>query len=286
MPAVREKSGLQVQAEAGGAAVRGLGEFDLAATLDCGQAFRWATEDDGAWRGVACGRVLRVRQRDDGVLLFEDTPLAEFEQIWRRYFDLDRDYAAIRAAISGHPVLREVSAFAGGIRVLSQDPWETLCSFIISQNNNIPRIKGIIARLCESFGDPLPGGEYAFPPPERLAPLGVADLAPLRSGFRAKYILDAARRVSSGEVELDPLRTLPLADARQSLTRIMGVGPKVADCALLFGCGRIECFPMDVWIKRAMKQLFGGELPACARPYAGIVQQMIFHYARMTRLNI
>lgn len=277
---------LRAEREGRDAVVRGFGTLDLAATLDCGQAFRWEPEPDGAWRGTAHGRVLRVRMRGDGALVLERTAPEEFERVWRRYFDLDRDYDAVRAAVSGEPVLCRAFDFSAGLRVLRQEPWETLCSFILSQNNHIPRIKGIIARLCGAFGDPLPGGGASFPPPERLAACSVDDLAPLRAGFRAKYLLDAARRVACGEIPLGELEALPLCEARDCLTRIAGVGPKVADCTLLFGFGRMECFPEDVWIRRAVAQLFGGQIPACARPYAGIVQQALFYYARTTRLKI
>lgn len=252
--------------------------FSLSDTLDCGQCFRFYPLEDGCWEGIAHGRLLRLGLEKDRLTLYRTTR-AEFESVWRQYFDLDRDYASILAATEQNPILKKAGQYAGGLRLLRQDMWEALCSFILSQNNNIPRIKGIIARLCEAFGDPIEGG-YAFPPAARLAPLSVEALAPLRSGFRAKYILDAAQKVTDGRVDLPACTTLPLEKAREMLMQINGVGPKVADCALLFGAGRIECFPEDVWIKRVMRELFGGRLPDCARPYAGIVQQYLFHYAR------
>lgn len=252
--------------------------FSLADTLDCGQCFRFSPLPDGRWEGIAHGRLLRLGISGDRLTLYQTTR-TEFEAVWRRYFDLDRDYAAVLAALEGDPILQKAGQYADGIRLLQQDMWEALCSFILSQNNNIPRIKGIIARLCQAFGDPIEGG-YAFPPAERLAPLTVEALEPLRSGFRAKYVLDAARKVADGRVNLAACRTLPLPKAREMLMQINGVGPKVADCALLFGAGRIECFPEDVWIKRVMRERFGGRLPDCAVPYAGIVQQYLFHYAR------
>ena len=169
--------------------------------------------------------------------------------------------------------------------MLNQEPWETLCSFIISQNNNIKRIKGIISRLCENFGENK-GGFYTFPTAEKIAALTLEDLSVLRSGFRAKYILDAAKKVSSGEVELKKLKDAPTDGARDELMKITGVGPKVADCVLLFGLEHADAFPKDVWIKRAMQVLFDGELPECAKPYAGITQQYIFLYARETKLAI
>ena len=142
---------------------------------------------------------------------------------------------------------------------MRQDPWEALCSFIISQNNNIPRIQGIVQRLCQHFGQRTPDG-FLFPTPERMAALTV-DLVPLRSGFRAKYLLSAAQLVSAGQVDLEALRVMPMEEARASLMQIVGVGPKVAECALLYGLHRLEAFPMDVWMKRAMAALFPGYQP-------------------------
>ena len=174
---------------------------------------------------------------------------------------------------------------AGGIRILKQEPWETVCSFIISQNNNIPRIKGIIERLCENFGEKIEGG-FAFPSAEKIAALSLEELAVIRSGFRAKYILDAARKFASGEISSERLEQLSTDEARSQLMKIYGVGEKVADCVLLFAFARIDAFPKDVWIKRAMEKLFSGDLPECAVPYAGIVQQYIFHFARTTKLEV
>lgn len=274
--------------------VSGINCLDLSLTLDCGQAFRWQRLEDGRWRGVAGGYPLMVGIEEQAAgastLILYDTSLAAYEGFWRNYFDMDRDYGIILQAMEGHPVLAQAAAAARGIRLLRQEPWEALCSFIISQNNNIPRIKGIIARLCRSFGKPIaaPDGwaDYTFPSPADLADQTPATLAPLRAGFRTTYILDAAKKVAEGQVRLDDLAALPLEEARARLMQIKGVGPKVADCALLFGAGHLDAFPADVWIKRAMKTLFDGTLPACAAPYAGIVQQYIFHYARTTRLQV
>ena len=154
---------------------------------------------------------------------------------------------------------------------------------ISTLSGKIGRIKGIIERLCEGFGEEK-NGYYAFPTPEKMATLTVDDLAPLRSGFRAKYLVDAAQKIASGEVNLNNPKNLPLDDARAELMKIKGVGPKVADCALLFSHRQDRAFPKDVWIKRAMDTLFGGELPKIAEDYAGIAQQYIFFYARDTKL--
>ena len=151
--------------------------------------------------------------------------------------------------------------------------------------NNIKRIKGIISRLCENFGEEK-DGYYTFPTAQKIASLSLEDLEVLRSGFRAKYILDAAIKISSGEINLDALKDMTVDLAREELMKIKGVGPKVADCALLFSHKHIEAFPKDVWIKRAMEKLFNGELPKEAKEYAGIIQQYIFFYARETGLKI
>ena len=257
--------------------------FSLSQTLDCGQAFRFEELENGRWGGIACDRYLELEITDGTVVLYNVSE-EEFENIWRDYFDLDRNYSKIIEEISVNEVLKNASEYGKGIRVLNQPPWETLCSFIISQNNNIKRIKGIISRLCETYGEKIEGG-YTFPSAQKLAALTPEDLAPLRAGFRAKYIIDAARKIANGEVKLDALKDLPYGEAQAELLKIKGVGPKVADCALLFSHRHIDAFPKDVWIKRALEILFGGELPKEALPYAGIVQQYIFFYARETKLN-
>lgn len=255
-----------------------LSEFDLAKTLDCGQCFRFDEGEDGIWSGIAPFGLLKMRQEGENVTFF-DTDRERYEKLIAPYLDLDTDYAAIRDLLCADPTLAAAAAYACGIRIMRQQPWETLCSFIISQNNNIARIKGIISRLCEGFGEKTEGG-YAFPTAERLAALEPADLAPLRAGFRDKYIIDAARKVASGEVDFEKVAAAGSDDARAELEKIKGVGDKVADCALLFGFHRLEAFPRDVWIKRAMAALFPQGLPQFALPYAGVAQQYIFHYAR------
>lgn len=252
--------------------------FDPALTLDCGQAFRWSPEGDG-FVGVAGGKVLRLAMRGDTLVLYDTSP-EDYEGFWRRYFDLDRDYSSLCKSFSADASLREAVSTYPGIRILRQEPWEALCSFIISQNNNIPRIKGIIDRLCRTFGDNLGGDFFSFPPPGRLAGLTPDDLSPLRAGFRAKYILDAAHKTSSGEISLDALASLPMDEARAELMRIRGVGPKVAECVLLYGCGRMEAFPVDVWVKRIMSELYPDGLPDCVKGCEGAAQQYLFHWRR------
>ncbi len=251
--------------------------FDIALTLDCGQAFRWEKEEN-LWRGFAFGTPLRIEQTDDEIILY-DTDEETFKKVWYDYFDIDRNYAEIIEKLSLDSRFSEPCKFGGGIRLLNQEPWETLCSFIISQNNNIPRIKGIIDRLCRNFGNEQ-NGFYSFPSAEDLADKTPDDLSVLRAGFRSKYIIDAAKKVANKTVDLEKLPSLSIDEARDSLMQICGVGPKVADCTLLFSLKFKQAFPKDVWIKRIMEHNFGGVLPECAEEFAGIAQQYLFHYAR------
>lgn len=262
--------------------VKNVTSLDLGETLDCGQSFRWRDKGDGSFTGVAYEKLVTVTIQN-GDLHIENTTEQDFEKIWRNYFDLDLDYDSIRSSIGEiHPVLKEASAYAPGIRILRQEPWEALCTFIISQNNNIKRIKGIVDRLCTTFGNKIGDTDfYTFPTAESLAKLTPDDLAPLRAGFRNKYIIDASRKVANGEVDLEKCKNVPYDDARAELCKIKGVGNKVADCTLLFGMHRIEAFPIDVWMRRAMERLFPGMTGEDFGEYAGIAQQYIFHYARM-----
>ena len=255
-------------------------DLDLEQTLDCGQSFRWEKQDDGSFSGVAFGKYVNISL--DGTDMIIKNAVTGDEKIWRDYFDLELDYGKIRGDISKlHPVLKDAARYAPGIRILCQEPYEALCTFIISQNNNIKRIKGIVARLCESFGDELEQGVYTFPTAERLAGLTPDDLAPLRAGFRNRYIIDSAKKVASHEVDLELCKTADYEAARAELMKITGVGVKVADCTLLFGMHRVEAFPVDVWMKRAMEKLFPDMTANDFGEYAGIAQQYIFHYSRM-----
>ncbi|MDR0839076.1 MAG: DNA-3-methyladenine glycosylase 2 family protein [Oscillospiraceae bacterium] len=243
------------------------------ATFECGQCFRWDADESGAdscsYSGVAFGKTARVYERDGKVLL-EASP-GDFEAVWRDYFDLDEDYAAIRekVGIDGH--MRRAAEFGAGIRILRQDRWEALCSFIISQCNNIPRIKKIISALCANFGEEIAAGVYSFPSAERLAALTEPDLAPLRAGYRAKYIIGAARAFAEGR-ELD---------TAEKLLELEGVGKKVASCVALFGLHDLDAFPIDTWVKKALAKRFSPDFdPKIFSPYAGVAQQYMFYYER------
>ncbi len=201
------------------------------------------------------------------------------------YFDLNTDYGAILNAMCANSEILDASVkFSPGIRVLRQDPWETLCSFIISQNNNIPRIKSIIERLCINFGKKITDEKYTFPSAEVLGCLTERELFPIKCGFRAKYIVGAAKKVKSKEVRLDEINSLPTNVAKSELMKICGVGPKVADCTLLYAYHRFDVVPKDVWMKRLIDRFF------CKTPnlenvfgkYAGLAQIYLFNYIRKT----
>lgn len=264
-----------------GIKIDGVRDLDLAQTLDCGQSFRWTENSDGSFSGVAFGKSVRVALEGENLFIYNANS-EDYKNIWFDYFDLALDYGKIREDVGKiHPVLNDAAKYAPGIRILRQEPYEALCTFIISQNNNIKRIKGIVQRLCENFGEEIEKDVFAFPTAEKMAALSAEDLAPLRAGFRNRYLIDAAQKVAGGEVQLEKCRTLEYEEARKELMKITGVGVKVADCTLLFGMHRIEAFPVDVWMKRAMQKLFPDMSPEDFGEYAGIAQQYIFHYSRM-----
>lgn len=250
--------------------------FSLRDTLYCGQCFRFIPYEDSFAVTVGDRRIL-VRQDADLITVSSDESA---DLSWAGdYLGLNDDYRAVNLSFSADPKLAEITGRCGTIRIMRQPFWETLESFIISQNNNIPRIQKIIEKFCELFGKDM-GGFHAFPLPEAVAKLDEDDLSELHCGYRAPYLIDAAKKVSDGTIQEELLRTLPLDEARDLLMTVKGVGPKVADCTLLFGLHRLEAFPRDTWIKKAMAELFPEGLPECAAENAGIAQQYIFHYAR------
>ncbi len=253
--------------------------FDLRQTLDCGQAFRFSCDESGMWKGVVFGKVLRLYKSGDEIVL-QNVSKQEFYDKFYSYFTFDLDYTNIKKIFSSDSRLKTACELSGGVRLLRQEKFETVCSFIFSQNNNIPRIKGIIERFCFSFGEKIDDENYAFPTAQRIAKLTVEDLAPIRAGFRAKYIIDAAKKTASGEVDLERLESLDLQEAREILMKIKGIGPKVADCVLLFSCSQFSAFPMDVWMKKVMATHFEDGLPECTKGYEGIAQQYLFDWAR------
>lgn len=262
--------------------------FNLYKTFESGQCFRWNMDAGGGYIGVFRDKVLKLYQEDNNIIL-KDTTEVEYENIWKHYFDLDRDYSVVDNSLMGLPFIGDACAYSKGIRILKQDPWETLISFIISQNNNIPRIKLIIERLCRRFGHKLNVKDitdsndqdyYSFPAVGDMKDISIEDIAELKCGFRDKYIVDAVSKVSSDICMLDYIYDMDLEEARVKLMEIKGVGRKVADCTLLYGFGRMECFPIDVWIKRTLDKYFLDGFPNIRPDFLGIVQQYIFYYVR------
>lgn len=253
--------------------------LDIELSAFCGQAFRWTKTDEGFIKGTVMGKTAVIEKNDEGYF-FHGTDEDEFKNIWMPYFDLETDYAGICEKISPDENIKKAVEMYYGIRILKQEPWEALCSFIISQNNNIPRISGIIDRLCRLFGEENEKGEFSFPTYEKISSLTVEDLAPLKAGFRNKYILDAAKKLKNKEIDLQKIYEMPIEEARAELMKITGVGPKVAECTLLYGFGKKEAFPVDVWVKRIVSELYPDGLPECIRGNEGIAQQYLFHWRR------
>lgn len=255
-------------------------ELDIVKTFECGQCFRWNADENGVYHGIVGAYPAVVSTENDEVYIISEAP----EGFWRDYFDLDTDYAAVSADFEGGEYLQACVDYGMGIRILRQEPWEALCSFIISQCNNITRIKGIVERLCRLYGDEISfNGEvfYSFPDAKTIAALSEKELAPIRSGYRAEYIIAAARAVCAGELDLEALRKDDYRIAIKKLREIRGIGEKVANCVVLYGLGHMEAFPIDVWMKRALKENFPPDFaPESLGDYAGLAQQYIFYYAR------
>lgn len=274
----REKTAMEIKTKGKDLVLTGEECFDVGLCAFCGQAFRWEKRADGSFHSVIFKKSVDIVQTKSEII-FKNTDEELFKSLFVPYFDLERDYKKICDSFDDE-YLKGACERYYGIRILRQEPWEALCSFIISQNNNIPRIRGIISRLCESFGERVGENDFAFPSAETLSRLSEEELSPLRAGFRSKYILDAAKKVFSGEVSLEKIETLELEQAREELKKIKGVGPKVAECTLLYGFGKIDAFPVDVWVKRIMSELYPSGLPSCTNGVRGIAQQYLFHRRR------
>ncbi len=251
--------------------------YDINKVFDCGQCFRFEKITGDAFEGVAFGKLITVSQTDEAITVsgFENADDAV------RFLGLDIDYTDIEKDLSSRfpdcPAMIEALSVSEGVAILRQDPWETLVSFIISQNNNIPRIKGLIKALSEKAGDIIDENHYAFPTPEQTAACGVTELSAMKFGYRAPYIARAAEAVALGKANLEAARDLPTDELLEFLMNFHGVGPKVASCIALFSYSRYESFPVDVWIRRALKEFFPGYYPVDFGPYGGIAQQYLFY---------
>lgn len=271
--------------------------FSVAKTFDCGQCFRFESVANSVheveFAGVALGRFFSVAQ-DGNTIYIYNCDIEFFEKALCSYLALDVDYDAIRRDISEHcstEYMLSVMERGEGIRILRQERWETLCSFIISQNNNIPRIKKIIRALSQRCGEEIDASlmrahgasdrEFAFPSAEAVLSLGEDGLRELRVGFRASYIADAARKVALGEIDIEKVSLLECSNCIDELCSIRGVGMKVASCVALFGMEKYDAFPIDVWIKRVLSEKFPCDFdPTTLGEYAGIAQQYMFYAAR------
>lgn len=259
--------------------------FVLSDVFDCGQCFRFNKRPDGSFYGVAHGKYIEISS-DNGNIAIKGVTKKDFSEIWEDYFDLSFDYAKCISAFSFDNTLKKATEYASGIRILHQDHWEALCSFIISQNNNIPRIKKIIESLCKQYGSPVYTDEYgtthySFPTPETLLSAGEKAIFDLKTGFRAKYIIDAASKVCDGTLNFSEIEKMDTDTAMKTLCTVKGVGPKVASCVLLFSFRKYDCFPIDVWVKKILEKYYpdisGKEYFG---EYAGIAQQYLFYYER------
>lgn len=276
-------------------------DFELSHIFDCGQCFRFNRLADGAYIGTAYGRTVKI-SKDDNKIILHDTTADDFNSIWRHYLDLDRSYGELKEQLTseGDKVMAEAVSFGSGIRILNQELWETMISFIISASNNIPRIKKIIELLCTNFGEAheyMGEIHYSFPTPERIAACSPDELSVIRAGFRDKYILSCARNIVSGAISLDEIQSMPTTQAKKKLMSIYGIGNKVSDCILLFGLSRFDSFPVDVWIKRIMEYCyFDGKEQSIKTVSAfaqdkfgelgGIAQQYLFFYARELKIGV
>ncbi|MGP1570091.1 MAG: DNA-3-methyladenine glycosylase family protein [Eubacteriales bacterium] len=274
-------------------------DFDLRQIFECGQCFRWEAQKDGSYLGivssVAAKLSLEKSGKYSGKLTIDTQGAVSEKEFWEDYLDLLRDYTEIKRELSQSDEKISVAiSFGEGIRILKQDVFETIISFIISQNSNIPRIKKCINAICEKFGKQIvsESGEifYAFPSVEEMAKAGVEDLKALKLGYRAEYIASATDQIYQNMEEFSKLKIMEYGQAREFLLKLKGVGPKVADCILLFALGKFEAFPIDVWVKRVMHEIYGfdeKDLRSMSR-YAkekfkdkgGIAQQYLFYYMR------
>ena len=234
--------------------------FELKDIFECGQCFRWNKNENGSYTGVINNGVLNVEKQGEKII-FTGMLDGDIKEVVRFYFDLDRNYEEIKMQLSNiDKYLKTSVEYGKGIRILNQDLWETIISFIISANNNIPRIKGIIERISKKYGTEIEwNGEkyYTFPTPKQLGKATVEDLRSLGTGFRDIRIYETTQKVLSGEINLNEVQKKDTLSAREELLTLSGVGPKVADCILLFSTlKRFDVFPIDVWVRRVMNELY------------------------------
>ena len=279
--------------------------FNMIHIFECGQCFRWEKQLDNSYTGIIKDAVINVKEEGDQLIFTGKTINSNFESIIKEYFDLDTNYLEYKEKLSRvDEYLKESINFGEGIRILKQDLWECIISFIISANNNIPRIKKIIERLSLNYGDKIEfnGKEYyTFPSPEKLSKASVEELRKLGLGFRDKRIFNTTKMILEKEVDLEKIKEMKTTiEMREELLKLDGVGPKVADCILLFSLKRVDVFPIDVWVRRVMNDLYihnedeekvnKKELQKLAEDkflgLSGIAQQYLFYWKRENGKNL
>ncbi|MBQ3061862.1 MAG: DNA-3-methyladenine glycosylase 2 family protein [Lachnospiraceae bacterium] len=275
-------------------------DFKIGQTLECGQSFHFEKNKD-EYIIIAHNRILRARQISDDTVVFYDMSKEEFEEKWIRYFDLDRDYGEIKKSLlSKDKKLKEAIEEKSGVRIMNQDFFEMLISFIISQNKQIPHIKKIVFDISKRWGTYLGNVDgkpyYAFPTPRQMAGCTIEDFIKLKTGFRAPYLYDAVNKVLSGEINEKDARALDGENVIKYLCQIKGVGEKVANCVALFSLDKRDAFPVDVWIKRIMEKMYFGKetdkriISEFAKEhfgeYGGYAQQYLFYYARDEKISV
>ena len=271
--------------------LRNVESFELRDIFECGQCFRWNKQEDGSYTGVFKNNVLNVKKNKDEII-FEGICENDIQQTVKNYFDLNRNYEKIKEQLSKiDQNMKKSIEYGNGIRILNQDLWETIISFIISANNNIPRIKGIIERLSEKYGDEIKykGNKYyTFPTPEQLKNVTVEEYRKLGLGFRDIRLYETTKMVLNKQVDIENMKNNPnTIEVREELLKLSGVGPKVADCILLFSdLKRFEVFPIDVWVRRVMNDLYiknEDETKVNKKKIedlAGLAQQYLFYWRR------
>ncbi|HBN56346.1 MAG TPA: 8-oxoguanine DNA glycosylase [Lachnospiraceae bacterium] len=257
-------------------------DFSIAQICRSGQCFRMRERSDGSYEVLADNRYLTLEQEGERCVFSCDEQ--EFETFWKGYFDLEADYRFYKEKLNPRDIyLTTAAACGGGIRILRQDLWEMIVSFLISQQNHIARIRRCIRNICENYGERRVGKDgtvyYAFPAPEALAQLDEDALKACNLGYRSKYVVRAARSVVSGEVCLEKVRMLSYKKAREELLKLFGVGEKVADCVCLFALHHLEAFPVDTHIRQVLEVHYKRGFPHRRyKGFQGVMQQYIFYY--------
>lgn len=266
--------------------------FNILQIADSGQCFRMnqikTASDKIVYEMIAYGKYLKLEQVEEDQVEFHCSE-DEYYELWEDYFDLSYDYEGlVKTLVEGEdPFLKEAAAYGNGIRILKQEPFEAMISFIISQNKNIPAIRSAIEALCVRYGEKIIVEEngdkeyYSFPTPEALAKADTVELRKLKMGYRDEYIISAAKAVKNGDIDLEYLKQVGFDEAVKALKGVHGIGDKVANCISLYGLHHIEGFPVDVWIKRVLNEIYDNKFEKEQYSgYAGIVQQYMFYYMR------